>query len=522
MTEIIIDTDLVSSIPVSPFLYGMNSAFTYQRDRNATRLEWEKAREAGVRLMRLCAGNNGTKYNWQKKISSHPDWYNNVYPDDWDTAARALEKELPGVSGMWCFQLLGKAASSSGYNFNDKGFNDERWWEGVEQNLAGYGVPDMRGGNRALREGDPSLYLMDWPVDSSVALLNHWFATPGLGLDKQIHQYWNLDNEPDIWNVTHDDVMREQLPAEQFMRIYFEAAKKARECFPAIKLVGPTAANEWQWYAWNGSAVDDGEKKYPWLEYFIKRVAEEQNATGLRLLDVLDIHFYPTTTLREELVQLHRVFFDRDYDYPGASGVKFANDDRDPGWAKEYIFGRCRQWLEKYMGADHGVGLGLSEVGIASDDPNAVAVWYASLMGEFMKQGVELLAPWTWKPGMWEVIHLFSRYNRERYLSCPGTEDNDIAVHPTVDTSGTAVTIVLINRNPHLVREVSIHMKCPQCPDTQVERLSIPHLPEKETFISRKNNALVRENIPVTNNKILVELAPMSVSAILVSTCLFR
>jgi len=212
MTEIIIDTDLVSSIPVSPFLYGMNSAFTYQRDRNATRLEWEKAREAGVRLMRLCAGNNGTKYNWQKKISSHPDWYNNVYPDDWDTAARALEKELPGVSGMWCFQLLGKAASSSGYNFNDKGFNDERWWEGVEQNLAGYGVPDMRGGNRALREGDPSLYLMDWPVDSSVALLNHWFATPGLGLDKQIHQYWNLDNEPDIWNVTHDDVMREQLP----------------------------------------------------------------------------------------------------------------------------------------------------------------------------------------------------------------------------------------------------------------------------------------------------------------------
>jgi len=85
-----------------------------------------------------------------------------------------------------------------------------------------------------------------------------------------------MDNEPEIWNGTYDDVMPVLISAEEFMQRWFETARKARALFPEIKLVGPVPANEWQWYNWNGERILSGGKYYTWLKYFIKRIAEEQ------------------------------------------------------------------------------------------------------------------------------------------------------------------------------------------------------------------------------------------------------
>lgn len=43
-------------------------------------------------------GNNATKYRWRKKITSHTNWHNNVYPCDWD--ADPLNK-LPAIFLIW-------------------------------------------------------------------------------------------------------------------------------------------------------------------------------------------------------------------------------------------------------------------------------------------------------------------------------------------------------------------------------------------------------------------------------------
>ena len=118
-TAIRIDIDLTKGkIPVSPYIYGKNNVLpnTYLSSGND---EITKAKEAGVRLVRQGGGNNSTKYNWRLKLSSHPDWYNNVYANDWDAAAKTMLQQLPGVQGMWSFQLLGKAASNTSNNFND-------------------------------------------------------------------------------------------------------------------------------------------------------------------------------------------------------------------------------------------------------------------------------------------------------------------------------------------------------------------------------------------------------------------
>jgi hypothetical protein len=245
-------------------------------------------------------------------------------------------------------------------------------------------------------------------------------------------RYWSMDNEPDIWSGTHDDVMKTQLTADAFMTRFFEAAKLARSKFPNIKIVGPATANEWQWYNWgNGSSTVINGKKYCWMEYFIKRVADEEKASGIKLLDVLAFHFYPESTNTDQLVQMHRVYFDDTYVFPEANGVKNVSGSWNSSENKEYIFKRCNQWLDKYMGTGHGVKLGITETGIKAPDANTAAVWYASTLGEFMRNEVELFTPWSWKVGMWEVLHLFARYNKPTIVSAVSAQETLVSAYAT-------------------------------------------------------------------------------------------
>ncbi len=496
---------------VSPFIYGKNNVLPSTFLNSGTTAEITKAKEAGVRFVRQSGGNNSTKYNWRLKLSSHPDWYNNVYANDWDATAKNMFDKMPGVHGMWSFQLLGKAAGNNKNNFGDWAYNQSKWWEGVEQNLAGGGQINPVG-KKALKEGNPDLYLINWPADSTVGILDKWFGAKGLGYDKSKIQYWNMDNEPEIWSGTHDDVMKTQIPAEEFMQLYFKVAKAARAKYPDIKLVGPVPANEWQWYRWADGTTTGGK---PWLEFFIKRISEEEKASGIKLLDVLDIHYYPSSADAAQSVQYHRVFFDRNYIYPEANGVYTSNGGWDTNLKKEYILGRCSDWLVKYMGANNGVGLAVTECGLNSKNANVQAVWYASTMGEFMKNGVEIFTPWSWDIGMWEALHLFSRYNKGNYVQANSQDETLISAYPTISSTNDSMTVVLINRSLTEKKTVSLSFTGYMLGGEKYDMYSLSNLPSTETFVSHTKNALIKREVLQKNNQITVEIDPLSVNTLL-------
>lgn len=66
---------------VSPYIYGKNDWL----DKPT-----QFYKDAGLRFARMNGGNNATGYNWRKKITVHPDWYNNVYAEDWDSYAQNI------------------------------------------------------------------------------------------------------------------------------------------------------------------------------------------------------------------------------------------------------------------------------------------------------------------------------------------------------------------------------------------------------------------------------------------------
>jgi hypothetical protein len=508
--------------PVSPYIYGRNNSITDFIGNPVSASNWQLYKDAGLNFFRENGGNNLTKHNWRLNISSHPDWYNNVYTSNWDYAAQTLQQNIPAAQGMWGFQLIGQAARTNANNFNDWAFNNSQWWWGVNQNLAGGGVvntTDASHPGQAVVNGDPSLYLESWTADSTTDILNHWFGSGGLGLDPAKIRYWNMDNEPEIWSGTHDDIMPVQPSAEAFMQSYFAVAKKARALYPGIKLTGPVSPNEWQWFNWGAAPVTGSDgKRYPWLQYFIKRVAEEQQSTGIRLLDVIDLHFYPSSTSVSDVVQYHRVFFDNTYIYPEANGVHVVNGGWDNSIQIENVFGRCQQWLDQYMGPGNDVTFAVSETATQlQNNPSAVAVWYASMLGEFMNHGVEYFSPWNWDPGMWETLHLFSRYNKSISVQATSSDEQNVSAYTTVNNNNDSVTIALVNRSQ---QSKTVVISFPDfLPANQaVKTLTLSNLPVgTETFVSHINNALLSANISPANNTLQVTLAPMSITSLIVT-----
>jgi hypothetical protein len=501
---------------ISPYIYGKNNNLSDDPGNPTKAADWKLMREAGLRFTREYGGNNGTKYNWRLKLSSHPDWYNNVYAHNWDYAAKTLQDSMPPTQGMWGFQLIGKAASTTAANFDDYKYNGSAWWSGVNQNLAGGGTPNTAGGNKAQTEGNSNLYLMNWNADSTTALLDHWFGSKGLGYDKNKLRYWTMDNEPEIWSGTHDDIMPTQLSAEAFLQSYFAIAKKARMSYPDIKLAGPVPATEWQWYSWNNAKITANGKSYVWLEYFIKRVAEEQAASGLRLLDVIDIHSYPNETKDEDILQLHRIYFDTAYVYPGANGVKTTSAT---GWdnsiTKEFVFERCNRWLKQYMGANHGVTFAVSEYGFTNNNANVTATSYASVLGTFADHNVEYFTPWYWHIGMWEVLHLYSHYAKTISVQGISSEEQTVSAYTSINNTADSMTIVLVNRSLTATRNVKVTLSNFAVANGTYSDKQLKQLPATETFVSHASNALQVGSVTVASNSFTVDLPALSTTAVL-------
>jgi len=501
--------------PVSPYIYGRNNSFSNSFGTATSATDIILFKEAGLQLARENGGNNATKYNWRKKISSHPDWYNNVYDHDWDNMSGFILSNVPDMQVMWAFQLIGKVASNKNNNFNDWSYNSSQWWSGCSQNLAGGGIPNASGGSMATVNGNPALYTMDWPADSTTEVLNHWFGIKGIALNSSNFRYWNMDNEPEIWSGTHDDIMPTQLAASAFMDKYFAVAKKARALYPGIKLCGPVTANEWQWYKWASETLNINGKYYSWLEYFIKRVADEQKATGIKLLDVLDIHWYPGESADADVLQLHRIFYDKTYDYPGANGLKSINGGWDNTQTREYIFQRINDWLTLYFGANHGITIGLSESGINSVNANTNSVLYASMLGTFANNGVELFTPWTWNTGMWETLHLFSRYAKNQSVMSTSSLENTVSGYTTVTNNADSMTVMLVNRDLSSTHKVTVNLSGFSVANGTYNTLQLAALPTGETFVSHTSNALKKNTIAVSGNSFSIVLPAVSTTAVI-------
>ncbi|HET6557225.1 MAG TPA: glycoside hydrolase family 44 protein [Prolixibacteraceae bacterium] len=495
---------------VSPYIYGRNESF----DKPV-----QFYKDAGLRFARVGGGNNMSGYNWRLKLTVHPDWFNNVYGTDWDVYAQKINTSFPNMQGMFAFQLLGRSASTGQHNFPDWNYMQAHpGWKGYHQNLAGGGTPDPNSDNKALVEGNIDLFSKPWPADSSVAILDHWFGAKGKGFNKNQFQYWSMDNEVDIWNGTHDWAMPTLITASAFMDRFIELAKKAKAIYPGIKICGPVTTSEWQWFKWGSESIRIDGKYYSWFEYFIKRCADEEKASGIRVLDVFDIHHYPYAPADSDALQNHRIFYDKNYVYPGANGLKTINGGWDNAQNKEYIFQRVNDWLAKHYGTNHGITLGLSEWSPGPNEPNLASVIYATHLGTFANNGVDYFTPWNWFTGMWETLHLYGRYAQKYSVSSTSSLENTLSAYTTVNENTDSMTVMIVNRDMTSPRTVTVNLSGFAAPDASVKTLQLASLPASETFKSHTSNALKTGSVAVASNSFTITVPKLSTTAVLLKS----
>ena len=141
----------------SPYIYGKNGGLSQTTGTATTADTLAFYKATGVKMLRLNNGNNASKYNYEKHLTSHPDWYNNVYSVDWDQSAKNLTSGLPGVQGFFAISLLGWTADNTSNNFNDWLYNGSAWWSGVNNNWAGT-TAITSAGQKPTGTADPTKY----------------------------------------------------------------------------------------------------------------------------------------------------------------------------------------------------------------------------------------------------------------------------------------------------------------------------------------------------------------------------
>jgi hypothetical protein len=135
-------------------------------------------------------------------------------------------------------------------------------------------------------------------------------------------------------------------------------------------------------------------------------------------------------------------------------------------------------------------------------------------MGTFMDHGVEIFTPWTWREGMYEVVHLFSRYGKSFRVDSPSSLDSLVSAYTTVNGAGDSMTVILVNRAENASQSVDLNVGNFALNDGSFATLTLSGI-TGETFVSHENNALKSGSVSLQSQKASLTLPAKSITAVL-------
>jgi len=293
-----IDTNM-NRKPVNPDIYGVN----YEE------IEPEDVSPLDAYPVVRWGGNAVTRYNWELNVQNHAsDWFFMNLPKE-----NAPNETLPhgSRSDQFIDDTLANGGKvllqvpTIGWTPKDRsvnvGFSVEKYGE-QQQTECAYGGwwcnPDA--GNGIRTDGTP--ITNNDPQDTSKEIgpefVQRWIEHIQSRVGDKVN-YYALDNEPMLWPYTHRDVHPEMTTSSEIWA-YTEAYGKAiKETDPDGQIFGPVV---WGWCAYLYSAKDGcapgedfrtAQEGKPFLEWYLEKVAAYEADTGIRLIDYLDIHYYP-------------------------------------------------------------------------------------------------------------------------------------------------------------------------------------------------------------------------------------
>jgi len=128
-------------------------------------------------------------------------------------------------------------------------------------------------------------------ADEFVAYMESQF--PSAQTDAARRIFYMLDNEPDLWSSTHAEMHPSPVTYAEIVQSSVDFATGIKGAAPKALVFGPVN------YGWQGMVDLQGApdaNKRDFLEFYLDSMKAAEASAGTRLLDVLDVHWYPEAT----------------------------------------------------------------------------------------------------------------------------------------------------------------------------------------------------------------------------------
>jgi hypothetical protein len=419
-------------VSISPYIYGAN----------------QHAKRASEHPLTRIGGNRWTAYNWETNASNAgADWHhqNDDFLSKSHEPGEAVRVNLDSAGRHR--QAIIVTVPTCGYVSADKAADGDVNQTVDYLNKRFHKSLAKKSGTLALKPDTSDAFVYQ---DEFV----NWVETT-----KQPNQivWYSLDNEPDIWSATHARIHPEKLT-------YAEIVQKTIEYAGAIKDVKRDAlifapAN----YGWNGYrtlqiAPDANGRDFH--QFYLAEMKKAEETSGRRLLDVLDVHWYPEATgdgvrvtgaqtspgVVDARIQSPRSLWDPTY--VETSWITKDNTHGQP----IVMLTRLKRDVEQFY---PGTKIAITEYNYGGGDHISGGIAQADVLGIFAREGIFAACWWPESEKTEFIDAAFEIYLKHFGDTSVRATTNDVAatsVYASVDSRDPSrMSIVLINKTDHMI-----------------------------------------------------------------------
>jgi Glycoside hydrolase family 44 len=277
---------------------------------------------------------------------------------------------------------------------------------------------------------------------------------------------YSLDNEPNDWYQTHPEVHPKHLTYAELTNDHIRFAAMIKNTYAALgkpaPLVTAPALDGWQGQEDpdnNDGSSADYQTYGRFVDYWLKRMKSADASAGHRIVDVLDLHWYPqvvpdvynlthTSSVVATREQAPRSLWDATY----KENSWITNDVL---LAPIKLIPRVKAEIAQY---DPGIGLGISEWNYGGGQDISGGVTDADTLGIFGKYGLKTATYWPdfephedWAFGAFQVFRNYDGHGAAFGDTSVSATDSDTAytsVYASEDSkNANRMVIVAINKN---------------------------------------------------------------------------
>ncbi len=293
--------------------------------------------------------------------------------------------------------------------------------------------------------------------------------------------FYDMDNEPDIWNGTHRDVHPVPTGYDEIANLYETEATNLKTWDPAAVRFGPVFCC-W-WFYWNGAnGADKGNHGgVDFLPWWLNQIKWFDQINGARTLDVFDIHAYgdggPTSgftnaQLQAATVKVAGYYWDPATVNQDTNNTYTTNEEPNPDIP--FHIPRFKAMVNAiYPGTplsytEWGAGLAAN----VNNEPDfSTAIADADTLGVFGREGLSFASRWggpsssTPQNGEYEAWKMFLNYDGAHdgfgTMSVSDTNNgnsNLFTSYAALNSPGNQMTIMVLNKDPVNTASVTFNL----------------------------------------------------------------